>query len=101
MRETNPRFNQATLIGLSAVLMWSVKVGLFRSVAEIFGPIAGAAMIFSVAGLFANMIIGAPKLQTFPRLYLSACSCSTRSCWRFLSVLRLTEGRHLNWGSFA
>jgi len=70
MRETTPRFNQATLIGLCAVLMWSVTVGLFRSVAEIFGPIAGAAMIFSVAGLFANVIIGAPKLQTFPRLYL-------------------------------
>ena len=70
MRETTPRFNQATLIGLCAVLMWSVTVGLFRSVAEIFGPIAGAAMIFSVAALFANVIIGAPKLQTFPRLYL-------------------------------
>jgi len=70
MRETNPRFDQATLIGLSAVLMWSVTVGLFRSVAEIFGPIAGAAMIFSVAGLFANVIIGAPKLKIFPKPYL-------------------------------
>ncbi|MBF4989600.1 aromatic amino acid DMT transporter YddG [Methylophilus sp. QUAN] len=70
MQDSNPRFNHATLVGCCAVLMWSVTVGLFRSVAEIFGPIAGAAMIFSVAGLFANTIIGAPKLKTFPRLYL-------------------------------
>lgn len=70
MRAFKQPFNQATLIGLCAVLMWSVTIGLFRSVAEIFGPIAGAAMIFSVAGLFANVIIGAPKLKIFPKPYL-------------------------------
>ena len=64
------RFNRANLIGLCAILMWSVTVGLFRSVAEIFGPVAGAAIIFTVAGVFANVFIGAPSLKTIPRPYL-------------------------------
>jgi drug/metabolite transporter (DMT)-like permease len=62
--------NKATLTGLSAVLMWSITIGLFRSVAEIFGPLAGAAIIFSIAALFANLVIGAPRLKIFPQAYL-------------------------------
>lgn len=67
-----PAQYKANLIGLSAVLMWSITVGLFRSVAEIFGPVAGAAIIFSIAALFANVIIGAPRLKIFPKAYLWA-----------------------------
>jgi drug/metabolite transporter (DMT)-like permease len=64
------RLKQPTLKGLAAILMWSVTVGIFRSASEIFGPVASAAMIFTIAGLFACLFIGMPKLKVFPKLYL-------------------------------
>lgn len=70
MHTRSPVFNRATWIGICAILMWSVTVGLFRSVAEIFGPLAGPAMIFSVAAVVANVIIGGPRLKIIPRVYL-------------------------------
>ena len=65
-----PGFKHPTLIGLSAILMWSATVGIFRSVSEIFGPTAGAALIFSAGGFFACLMTGLPNLKTFPRPYL-------------------------------
>ncbi len=70
MQNSTSNTQQATLTGGCAILMWSVTVGLFRSVAEIFGEVAGAALIFSIAALFANLFIGAPRLKFSPSLYL-------------------------------
>lgn len=62
--------HKATLIGMMAVLMWSTTIGLFRSISEIFGPIGGAASIFSVAACFACLLFGLPKPRDFSRSYL-------------------------------
>ncbi|WP_371762678.1 aromatic amino acid DMT transporter YddG [Massilia sp.] len=62
--------NKATLIGLTAVLLWSSIVGLIRSVSDHLGPTGGAAMIYSVASVFLLLSVGPVKLRDFPRRYL-------------------------------
>lgn len=62
--------SRATFIGLIAIVLWSSLVALIKSVSESFGPIGGAAMIYSLATLFLMMTIGFPKLKTFPKRYL-------------------------------
>lgn len=47
-----------TLIGMSAVVMWSGTVGLYRGVSQAFGPVGGAALIFTVAALIALIWAG-------------------------------------------
>ena len=37
--------SRATLIGFTAILLWSTTVGLLRSVSEAFGATGGAALI--------------------------------------------------------
>ncbi|MBZ6067715.1 aromatic amino acid DMT transporter YddG [Aeromonas schubertii] len=61
---------RATLIGMTAVLLWSGSIGLFRSISEIFGPTGGAALIFSVSALLATLASGWPRLSAIPRAYL-------------------------------
>ncbi|WP_353234939.1 aromatic amino acid DMT transporter YddG [Diaphorobacter ruginosibacter] len=60
MTASHPR---ATLIGLAAVLCWSTSVGLFRSVAEQIGPVAGAASAFTLSALFVTLRFGLPRLH--------------------------------------
>ncbi|QHA85512.1 aromatic amino acid DMT transporter YddG [Serratia rhizosphaerae] len=62
--------HKATLLGLLAIVFWSSVIGLIRSVSEGLGPIGGAAMIYSVGALFLLLVMGIPKLSTFPRVYL-------------------------------
>jgi drug/metabolite transporter (DMT)-like permease len=62
--------NKATLIGLTAVLLWSAIVGLIRSVSDHLGPTGGAAMIYSVASVFLLLSVGRATLRDFPRRYL-------------------------------
>lgn len=62
--------NKATLIGLTAVLLWSSIVGLLRSVSDRQGPTGGAAMMYSVASAFLLLSVGRVKLRDFPRRYL-------------------------------
>ncbi len=62
--------NKATLIGLTAVLLWSSIVGLIRSVSVHLGPTGGAAMMYSVASVFLLLSVGHVKLREFPRRYL-------------------------------
>jgi drug/metabolite transporter (DMT)-like permease len=62
--------NKATLIGLTAVLLWSSIVGLIRSVSDHLGPTGGAAMMYSVASVFLLLSVGRVKLRDFPRRYL-------------------------------
>lgn len=45
-------------------------MGLTRTVAERFGPIGGAALIYSVASLFLLAVMGVPKLRQFSLRYL-------------------------------
>lgn len=61
---------KATLIGLTAVVLWSSIVGLIRGVSEHLGATGGAAMMYSVASLFLLLSVGFPKLGSFPKKYL-------------------------------
>ena len=62
--------NQATLVGLSAVLCWSCIVGLIRAVADHWGALTGAALMYCLASLLLIMTLGFPRLREFPRAYL-------------------------------
>ncbi|MBK0079776.1 aromatic amino acid DMT transporter YddG [Kosakonia sp. S58] len=61
---------KATLIGLIAILLWSAIVGLIKSVSEGFGPVGGAALIYSCSAVLLLLTIGFPKIQKFPLSYL-------------------------------
>ena len=60
----------ATLIGLTAILLWSSIVGLIRGVSESLGATGGAAMIYSVATVFLLLSVGRTRVSQFPRRYL-------------------------------
>ncbi|MCA1323801.1 aromatic amino acid DMT transporter YddG [Herbaspirillum sp. alder98] len=62
--------SQATLIGLTAVLLWSFIVGLIRAVADHWGAVTGAALIYSLASVLLLATLGFPRLRAFPRAYL-------------------------------
>lgn len=66
----SPSRKTATLLGLMAVVLWGTVVGLIRSVSESFGPIGGAALIYTVGSVFLVLLLGFPKLRSFPRSYL-------------------------------
>ena len=59
-----------TVAGCAAILFWSMIVGLIRNVTEQLGPIGGAALIYSVGSLFLVIVMGLPKLRSFPPSYL-------------------------------
>lgn len=61
---------KATLIGLMAILLWSAIVGLIKNVSEGFGPVGGAALIYSASAVLLIFTVGLPKLRTFTRSYL-------------------------------
>lgn len=57
-------------MGLMAVVLWGTVVGLIRSVSERFGPIGGAALIYTVGSAFLVLLLGVPRVRSFPRAYL-------------------------------
>ncbi|WP_142495143.1 aromatic amino acid DMT transporter YddG [Klebsiella pneumoniae] len=61
---------KATLIGLIAILLWSAIVGLIKSVSEGFGPVAGAALIYTCSAVLLLFTLGFPKIKKFPVSYL-------------------------------
>uniref|UniRef100_A0A8H9YSY9 Aromatic amino acid DMT transporter YddG n=1 Tax=Pseudomonas tritici TaxID=2745518 RepID=A0A8H9YSY9_9PSED len=65
---------RATLIGLTAIVLWSTMVGLIRGVSEGLGPVGGAAMIYTLSGLLCLVTVGFPNLKRFPPRYLIAGS---------------------------
>ncbi|MDV7103069.1 aromatic amino acid DMT transporter YddG [Vibrio sp. TH_r3] len=52
-----------TLLGIIAILLWACLVGLTRSVAEQFGAVGGAALIYTVASVLLYFTIGIPKFR--------------------------------------
>lgn len=63
---------RATAFGLTAILLWSTSVGLLRSISEHFGPVGGAALIYTVSALCLCVARGLPKLREMPPRYLWA-----------------------------
>lgn len=57
----------ATLCGLGAILLWSTATGLIRSVTQLLGPLAGAAMIYSLGAVLLLALLGRPRLHAFSR----------------------------------
>lgn len=62
--------SRATLIGLSAILLWSTTLGLLRSVSEAFGPTGGAALIYSTTAILLCLTRGIPHPRSLPGRYL-------------------------------
>jgi len=62
--------SRATLLGISAILLWSTIVGLMRQVTFDFGPVGGSALVYSAASALLVLTIGFPKVKTFPKVYL-------------------------------
>lgn len=60
----------ATACGLVAILLWSTASGLIRSVSEIFGPLGGAALIYSLGAIMLVMFLGRPRLRSTSTFYL-------------------------------
>ena len=60
---------QATLIGLSAVLLWSAIVGLIRGVSESFGATGGAALIYTAASVRLWISVGPVRWKALPPSY--------------------------------
>ncbi len=61
---------KATSIGLGAVALWSLIVGLIKEVSQSFGATGGAALIYTVASVFLLFTVGWTPLRKFPRPYL-------------------------------
>lgn len=61
---------QATLIGLTAIALWSSIVGLIRGVSESFGATGGAALIYTVASALLMLTVGPTRVSQLPRRYL-------------------------------
>ncbi|WP_041457605.1 aromatic amino acid DMT transporter YddG [Pantoea ananatis] len=62
--------SRATLIGLSAILLWSTTLGLLRSVSEAFGPTGGGALIYSTTAILLCLTRGIPHPRSLPGRYL-------------------------------
>lgn len=79
---------KATLIGLIAILLWSAIVGLIKSVSDGFGPVGGAALIYTCSSLLLLFTVGIPKLGKFPRSYL-IIGCVLFVCYEICLSLSL------------
>lgn len=60
----------ATACGLVAIILWSTAAGLIRGVSEQFGPLGGAAMIYSLGALLLVVFLGRPRIRSTSTLYL-------------------------------
>ncbi|MDK2593558.1 aromatic amino acid DMT transporter YddG [Pseudoalteromonas obscura] len=59
-----------TVFGVLAVLLWSAVLHVVRIVSEDFGPIGGAALVYSYAALFLVAFSGLPKIKNYPKRYI-------------------------------
>jgi len=62
--------NKYTFYGVIAILLWSSVTALIRDLSELFSPIAGAAMMYSVSAIFLMTVMGVPKIKNYPPRYL-------------------------------
>lgn len=62
--------NRATLIGFSAILLWSSLVGTIRIVCENLGAYGGVAVIYSAASVILLLIFGLKTIHHIPKRYL-------------------------------
>ncbi|AOP42159.1 aromatic amino acid DMT transporter YddG [Edwardsiella piscicida] len=65
--------HRATLLGVCAILLWSMSVALTRSLAETLGPTAAGAAIYSLSGLLVWCAAGKPAVRGQRAGYLFGC----------------------------
>lgn len=68
--DINMNSKTATLIGLLAILLWSLIVALIKEVSTQFGAVGGAALIYTLASIFLLLSVGWTPLKSFPKTYL-------------------------------
>jgi len=62
--------NKYTLYGVLAILLWSTITAFIRDLSELFSPIGGAAMMYTVSAIFLMSVMGIPKINAYPKRYL-------------------------------
>ncbi|WP_413478140.1 aromatic amino acid DMT transporter YddG [Vibrio hibernica] len=62
--------NKYTFFGIAAILLWSSVTALIRDLSELFSPTGGAAMMYSVSAIFLMLVMGVPKIKSYPKRYL-------------------------------
>ena len=62
--------NKYTLYGVLAILLWSTITAFIRDLSELFSPIGGAAMMYTVSAIFLMLVMGIPKIKHYPKRYL-------------------------------
>ncbi|MGX9463392.1 aromatic amino acid DMT transporter YddG [Shewanella sp. A14] len=62
--------NKYTFYGVIAILLWSSVAALIRDLSELFSPIGGVAMMYSVSALFLMSVMGIPKIKDYSIRYL-------------------------------
>jgi drug/metabolite transporter (DMT)-like permease len=62
--------NKYTFFGVVAILLWSSVTALVRDLSELFSPIAGAALMYTVSALFLMAVMGVPKIKSYSKRYL-------------------------------
>ena len=62
--------NKYTLYGAFAILLWSTITAFIRDLSELFSPIGGAAMMYTISAIFLMSVMGLPKIKTYPKRYL-------------------------------
>jgi drug/metabolite transporter (DMT)-like permease len=70
--------NRNTLLGLSAILLWSSTVALARSISESLGPLTAGSAVYLTSGLFLTGYAflkerSFKSLRTLPRKYVYGC----------------------------
>jgi len=60
----------ATLCGLAAIGLWSTSTALIRSVTQVFGPLGGTAILYSIGAVLLLVFLGRPRLRRFSKFYL-------------------------------
>lgn len=61
---------KATLIGFSAIILWSSLVALMKTMSESFGVIGGAALMYSLASIFLFFTLGWISPKDVSKKYL-------------------------------
>jgi len=78
MSVRNPGIDRNTILGLSAILLWSATIALARSISEQIGPLTAGASVYSAAGLIlgGHLLVrerSFGRLRRLPRLHLFGC----------------------------
>ncbi|MCG2572780.1 aromatic amino acid DMT transporter YddG [Acinetobacter sp. ME22] len=60
----------ATLIGLSAIIMWGSMVGLIKHISSAIGPHLGVTLIYTFSAILLLIVFKVPNLRAIPKKYL-------------------------------